>query len=186
MDIFLKIYCSGYFELIFLFVSLSLLFSIINKLLNKYSWYKICCAIAFVLYLIVILYATILNRENYPKIRELSLIPFASYKIAFNGNEEGFRTCFMNALLFFPLGCAFYGINSKKNFNLWYFVLFSLCFSLTIEIIQYIFCLGVAEVDDLIHNTLGSILAYLICCCSSKIIDLIINRMNYLKNSNKE
>lgn len=182
MDIFLKIYCSGYFELIFLFVSLSLLFSIINKLLNKYSWYKICCAIAFALYLIVILYATILNRENYPKIRELSLIPFASYKIAFNGNEEGFRTCFMNALLFFPLGCAFYGFNSNKKIKIWYFVLFTFGLSLIIEIVQYAFCLGSAEVDDLIHNTLGAVLAYFICCCFNKIINLIINQTDDIGN----
>ena len=138
-----------------------------------------------VLYIFVILYATVLNRESYIENRGLSLIPFASYKIAINGNEEGFRTCFMNALLFFPLGCAFYGFNNAKRIKLRYFVLFSFCLSLVIEILQYVFSLGTTEVDDLIHNTLGAVLAYFLCYCFTKIIDLIVAQIKNLRGSHE-
>lgn len=97
MGIFQRIYCSGYYELIFLFASLGFLFSIVNRLFKKYDWYKICCGIAFVAYIFVILYATVFHRESLLENRGISLFPFASYKIALNGNEEGFRVCFMNA-----------------------------------------------------------------------------------------
>lgn len=177
MGIFQRIYCSGYYELTFLFVSLAFAFSIVNKPFKKHDWYKICCGIAFVAYIFVILYATVFHRESLLENRGLSLIPFASYKIAFNGNEEGFRTCFMNALLFYPLGVAFYGFNNDKKIKLRYFILFAFCLSLIIEVSQYIFCLGTAEVDDLIHNTLGAVIGYFVCYVFSKLIDLVVKEI---------
>ena len=42
------------------------------------------------------------------------------------------------------------------------FFVFAFLFSFVIETVQYAFSLGVSETDDVINNTLGALLGYLI------------------------
>ena len=66
---------------------------------------------------------------------------------------------FGNILLFFPLPVVL-----KTYFKNWKFsrvFLVSLCLSIFIETMQYIFRVGVADIDDVILNTIGSCLGYL-------------------------
>lgn len=175
------IYTSTYSTLIIITLLISGMFSLFNYALKKYKWYNFCCALMFFAYIFVILYITIFCRESSAENRNICLIPFNSYLIAFRGNEEGFRTCFMNMLLFYPLGCLFLGVNSKIKVR--YLILFAFVLSLIIEIMQYIFGLGYSEMDDLIHNTMGVIISYYVVLYMSN----IICKIKYLfKSKNKD
>lgn len=74
------------------------------------------------------------------------------------------RTNFMNTILFYPVGL----FGSELLPNRWKYVqkavligiIFALM-SLGIEFCQYRYALGLAEVDDVIHNTLGALLGTL-------------------------
>jgi glycopeptide antibiotics resistance protein len=62
-------------------------------------------------------------------------------------------------LLFIPLGFLLPVLNKKFNrFNKT--IKISLALSLTIEILQYLFRVGQFDIDDIILNTIGSILGF--------------------------
>lgn len=62
-----------------------------------------------------------------------------------------------NLLLFVPLGfilCSMFHVKHRVLKA----VAVAACFSLTLEITQYVFALGYSDIDDLIMNTLGALL----------------------------
>ena len=106
---------------------------------------------------------SILTRFADAYTRELALEPFRSIKLYFHtGYEEWLRVLVMNMAMFYPLGCAFACFNKQVNIKPWMFFCFSFLLSVAIETVQYIFSLGVSETDDVIFNTLGAVLGYLI------------------------
>lgn len=63
----------------------------------------------------------------------------------------------------------------------WIIVVFAFAFSFCIEALQYIFHLGYAEVDDVIHNTLGAVIGILVFTILDKLFDkfkLLHNQKN--------
>jgi glycopeptide antibiotics resistance protein len=84
----------------------------------------------------------------------LNLIPFAA-----SGNMHGginFSEIILNCLFFIPLGLLL-GVNLKKTEFIWKLSLV-IMFSLTAEIIQFIFAMGAADITDVITNTTGGFL----------------------------
>ncbi|MEH6944090.1 VanZ family protein [Bacillus sp. JJ722] len=75
-----------------------------------------------------------------------------------------FYNTFGNVLLFLPLGIliSLVFVNVKHFSQVMYLSLFV---SFSVEVAQYITALGVFDVDDIILNTLGSILGFLILVC---------------------
>ncbi|MBP5153189.1 MAG: VanZ family protein, partial [Lachnospiraceae bacterium] len=71
-----------------------------------------------------------------------------------------------NIVWFVPMGAFFrlFDSGKKKPFSkgLIFAMLTGLCISLSIEILQFVFGKGLAEIDDLILNTLGVTLGYCI------------------------
>lgn len=63
----------------------------------------------------------------------------------------------MNILFFIPFGVLF----PRKNKGVIFLVVTSALFSVSIEILQFIFCLGVSEIDDVVANILGAIIGWL-------------------------
>ena len=107
---------------------------------------------------IAILYATILNRT--PGNYELILTPFAALSAA-RQQPELYREMLMNIFLFFPLGLTLSNALPRKwhrwgRIALTTFV--GCILSAGIEYTQYRYALGMAEVDDVICNTLGAFL----------------------------
>ena len=81
------------------------------------------------------------------------------------GLESFIVNIFGNVLAFAPFGFVL-PIISKSNRKLINIALLSLEFSLTVELIQLIFKVGIFDVDDLFMNTLGGILGgicFIIC-----------------------
>ena len=95
-------------------------------------------------------------------VKEISWIPLVKY---FEADEyyryEYSRGYLMNALLFVPMGLVVpflvdSGKGKKTGIVVGLTCLVALGFSFMIESLQYFLCLGYAEVDDLIFNTLGA------------------------------
>lgn len=73
----------------------------------------------------------------------------------------------LNILLFVPFGYLLKTLSERKSW-MWV-ILQGVLFSLLIECIQYTFCLGWFDIDDIINNTLGT--------CTGCISSLSVNRL---------
>ena len=98
-----------------------------------------------------------------PQCLEITIqwIPFYSYCRALFGESHLLLENFLNIVLFIPLGVFLFF--SMKDRGLLLSVLFAFSFSLIIESLQFILRKGECEVDDLIHNTLGCIIGFMLC-----------------------
>ena len=113
----------------------------------------LACVAAF-----IILYATILTRT--PGVPAVILTPFASLTAA-RVQPELYREMLMNVFLLFPLGLTLSNALPRKWHRWGKIALTTLAgciLSAGIEYAQYRYALGMAEVDDVICNTLGAFL----------------------------
>lgn len=105
-----------------------------------------------------ILYATIFNRSEGST--ALILTPFATFAAA-RQQPELYREMLMNIFLFSPLGLTLSNALPRR-WHRWVRItlttLVGCIFSAGIEYVQYRCALGVAEVDDVICNTIGSLI----------------------------
>ena len=100
--------------------------------------------------------------------RIFNVVPFKSRvddfkKLPLYNNYELFNfysNLIGNILLFVPLPSLLYFLVKVKSFK--NIFLFSLFFSVAIEFIQYIFKRGVADIDDIILNSLGALIGFLV------------------------
>lgn len=130
----------------------------------KRQWIaKIVLVLLLALWAAAALYQTIWSRtpgESHP----IRWFPLQSYfDMLCSGNLELFRSNYMNVLLFYPAGAILAALLSgpKKHpiLSVLGIVLLGL-FSVKIEVAQYRLEIGWAEMDDIIHNTSGSIIGY--------------------------
>lgn len=127
------------------------------------SWWRMGLAAALIVWFAVSLWGTILGRGG-NVFTPPQLIPFHSLREVFSGgNRELLRSNFMNMVLFYPAGVlAALALPEKWTSRRRLLVLCAVfaLYSLSIELVQYRFCLGQAEIDDIIHNTLGAVLGH--------------------------
>lgn len=98
----------------------------------------------FIIYIFVILYITLFSREIG---KEYIFKPlFWEYK------KQMWRDISLNMLLFVPFGFL---IRTKK---MWQGVFCGFLLSVFIEITQYFFRLGYCEPDDVLNNTIGTVI----------------------------
>lgn len=124
---------------------------------GKRRW-KVLCALALGVMLAVVFYLTLGNRgSGQYGVRLMPLQSFAAAKL----QREYYRTMLMNAFLFVPVGTAA-GLLLPESRKPWQRLLLTvlLCMglSLAIEWGQYALQAGWAETDDVICNTLGSLI----------------------------
>lgn len=109
--------------------------------------------ILFVAYVVFILYYTILSRS--PGISRADLRFMWAYREMFTGHPNWKKDVIQNLqniLFFIPFGVL-------MPVNKWSIVVaVALCFSLVVEITQYIGGFGLCELDDVICNTLGAMI----------------------------
>ena len=128
--------------------------------LDKDKTIKWLLIAAAVIYTAVFLYLTVIGRRPYHG-NHLQLEPFWSYKI-----PGEYRQIVYNILFFIPYGALLYLCFKKK----WQVILSAFVLSLTVEISQYVFRVGLCEIDDIIHNTLGVIIGMFAAVLIKKII----------------
>jgi glycopeptide antibiotics resistance protein len=127
---------------------------------QKHKNFRIYCASAFVIYLLIVLYITIFSRE--PEERRIDMELFRSYKLLFIDKNDFYYTQIVcNIIMTVPFGILFPVLNEKFRSVFLMFVS-GLVFSLLIELAQYFSGRGLFEFDDLFNNTVGALLGYLI------------------------
>lgn len=164
---FLWFYCLPIADALLLILMVSVVYCVLRQGLCKNRFWQSVIALLLLVWLIVIIIATLTDRtpDTFSAVPEL--LPFHSYRAVMAGeNPELLRSNFMNAVLFYPiglLGCdVLPGSWSRKRRVL---VAAGLCvlLSLGIECSQYLFALGQSEADDVIHNGLGALLGGAVC-----------------------
>ena len=148
------------------------LFLLLRSKLGEKTYWKAGVLLLFICWLFVIFFGTLGYRTEGDKLSEPILIPFYSYYTALNGgSEEIYRSNFMNIALFFPaglLGCDLLPKRWRPFFSVLLVTGLFMLISIGIEYIQFQFSMGLAEVDDVIHNSLGVLLGGVFCRVSIK------------------
>ena len=123
------------------------------------SWKEILWGLLLSIYLVIILGGTILNRAI-DKEFDMELIPFWSYfEVIVKKNMALVSQMIGNVLAFIPFGVLLPKVWERMR-NIRWVILSAVCVSLTLELSQLIFRLGLFEFDDVFHNTLGTVLGY--------------------------
>ena len=126
---------------------------------KKFPWGKIMLSLILAGYLLIVVYATLL-RGHSTFIRVYNLHLFRAWREAWNNfSVLNWANVLLNVALFVPLG----GLLPLlwKKCRKWYVTLpIGFGLSLAIELVQFVFCLGSCDVDDLFTNTLGTVIGY--------------------------
>ena len=114
----------------------------------------------FAIYIMIVLKLTVFRKNVYYPERQLNLTLFLDLIRTFNkmGPVVFLRLFLGNIGWFVPFGFLLPLCTSKGNMRKT--VLLGIAFSLTIEIAQFVLNKGVAELDDVILNTLGTAAGY--------------------------
>lgn len=120
---------------------------------NKWNVMATIWAAAFVF---IIHWITVLGRlENVGESYRYNLMPLWSIDAIKDGYVETIYEKVYNVILFIPLGLICTGFKKWQ-----YILLFGLCTSITIELLQFVTRTGMCETDDVICNAAGCIIGY--------------------------
>lgn len=128
--------------------------------------FRICCIILFILYILLLLYLTMYSRyygRGYVH-RSMNLVPLRTIFQYLNANINKsiiVTNLLGNVVAFIPMSFLM-PLISKKLSGFFRTVLAAATASLLIEITQYIIGVGAADIDDIILNTAGGMLGFLI------------------------
>ncbi|MCM1499680.1 MAG: VanZ family protein [Clostridium sp.] len=150
-----------------------------NPNVRKRDVIRVLSRICFVIYMVILVYFLLLSdgfgRGNQYMDFRYNLIPFREI-IRFIRYRQyiDFGSVLVNlagnVVAFMPFGALIRWVVNKRVF--WYqAVLYTLLFSLSVELLQLVARVGVFDVDDLILNTLGGLFGFWI-----YYILLLINR----------
>lgn len=171
--LFLWFYCLPISKAVILILLGTVLFLFLRKKFGDTLYWKAGIPLLFICWIAVILFGTLGQRTEGGNLSEPILKPFYSYYTALSsGNKELYRTNFMNTVLFYPAGLLGCAVLPRRRHKFRKIVLLTGLFALLsigIEYTQYRFGLGLAEVDDVIHNTLGTLLGAVACSASIKL-----------------
>ena len=118
-------------------------------------------------YLYMVLGITILSRVEVPT-RQLYFQLFRTFRNTFMAKKQ---IC-ENIIMFVPFSMLLYWLTPGCR-KWWKILLLGAGCSLVIEVTQWITMTGCFEVDDILTNTMGMIVGYLISICMIKIRNLI-------------
>lgn len=128
-----------------------------SKKLNKT---RILIWSVFLIYIVIVLGATLINRAPNSSNNYINTYVFETYMSIWYGYSSfEFRNLILNILMFIPFGFMLPLLFKKcEKFYITYFLIFGM--SLFIEISQLVSKRGLFEVNDLINNTLGGVIGY--------------------------
>lgn len=130
-----------------------------------------CCLVTYFYLLCWLLFVNVgpVVRETHFKEPLVHFIPFQNtYSYIQAAMKYNFSRHYLNALLSNVFGnivllvpWGFLGPLTFRNLvDAWKIAMSGFLISLFAELLQYVFCLGVFDIDDIIFNTLGTILGY--------------------------
>lgn len=129
---------------------------------KNYNVFKVTLAFVLAVYLILVYSSAVFSRDVIDTADEGGvLMPFWGYKLPMKFfPKQIIKQIIMNILMLMPIGMVFSIVINKKSFAVTVMSAF-LC-SLSIELLQLLMHRGYFEFDDLMHNTLGAALGWLI------------------------
>ena len=153
--LYIWIYCLEPQALALYAVYVTLVFSAFCRAYGSRRWLRPLLATALACCLVCVLWSTVLSRSA-GEYRSF-WFPLHTYLRVLQGDTtELLRSAVMNVVLFFPAGLIIAALMPRISLRQ-VLVGFAL-FSLGIELSQDFFSLGFAEIDDVLHNTLGAVL----------------------------
>lgn len=154
---FIRIYALPISHMILLAIIGMVIWTVAGRFMNK--WWKKINTVLLIISIFIILYVTIFCRSY--GAYEVSVIPFISFWKA-GMQEELYRTILLNCLMYVPFGLGLAGV-LPRDYPLkrcgFIMVLSGASVSLVSEGTQLLMNLGNAEVDDLIFNIFGMMIA---------------------------
>lgn len=128
-----------------------------------YDWkrgFRLSIGLLLFEYVFLIYGSTVFFRQT-AKMRLFDMTPLWSYASYFRGEDKNLLTeNIMNMVVFVPigflLGTGFQTMSWRK------IVLTGMSISIGIEILQFLFQKGFTELDDVIHNTIGCMIGYVL------------------------
>ena len=108
-------------------------------------------------YIFLLFCSTVFFRTT-SELRKYDFHPFWSYKAIQEGRADLLPENIMNVLVFIPVGLLLNVV--PKQMTWWKAVLIGCGISVTIETLQFFFMKGFSEVDDVVHNTLGTLIGF--------------------------
>ena len=126
-------------------------------------------------YIVLILIFTIFSRSRIgDQAYEIEL--FASYKkFMLYHDEDILWESLYNIIMFIPIGLFSCNLLKFKGS-----MIFGLLLSSLIEIVQYSWCIGTFEVDDIFNNTLGVFLGYIFMMVIKGILKILVYIKKYV------
>lgn len=148
-------------EIIFFLILFLTLIGVLLKLLKrkKLSRMQFFCWIVLYIFLSIIFASTIFTRA--PEERRYELYPFCSWKeVIIHQNTGCLEEIILNLILFLPIGGILPMLSKKIGWK--DATLIGFAISAVIELSQLTLCRGWFSWDDMIHNTLGCVIGYLV------------------------
>lgn len=126
---------------------------------KKLSWIKLVWLVVMICYLLVVCGATLLRRGDFYQGMQMQPL-FASYREAWaEFAVRDWRNLILNILMFVPFGFLLpVGIRKMRVF--WRTYLCGFIVTLGIEVIQLVSGKGIFEWDDILNNTVGTMIGY--------------------------
>lgn len=128
---------------------------------KPFPWLKAVLTLAFVGYITIVLFVTLLRYGGYGY-SSTNFHLFRAWREAWNNYSfKNWLNVLLNIAMFVPFGCLLPLLSS--HFKKWYVLLLTGAgASLFIEVMQYVTGRGLFDVDDLFTNTIGAALGYYI------------------------
>lgn len=148
-------------EIIFFMILFLILIGILLKQLKrkKLSRMQFLSWIALYVFLSIVFASTVFTRT--PGERFYEPVPFWSWReVIFNHNMELLEENILNIILFLPIGGILTTVSKRIGWKHAAGIGFGI--SAVIELSQLIFGRGWFEWDDMIHNTFGCVIGYLV------------------------
>lgn len=137
------------------------LFVVTYFILNGFKeGYRIIAKMALAEYVLLLFCSTVFFRKSV-EIPEYNFHPFWSYEAS---QQDGMNYLLaenaMNVVAFMPIGALLCG--AFQSMTWWKAALIAGGLSISVEVMQFVYRLGFAEVDDVMHNIIGCVLGYML------------------------
>ena len=158
---------SGYHPAV-IYVALAFFVSIALAATLVYCWkhrksMDTVSAVALLIWFLVVLFLTLFSRLGNEATTRVFSTPFHGLlKAMKQGDMEFLTDFFLNILLFVPIGFLIPRIDPKYLKKISFSLLGGIMLSTMIEGIQFLTGLGMSDVDDVISNSLGALIGYLL------------------------
>lgn len=114
-------------------------------------------------YMFLVFAQTVLIRRNAPE-AYYQLIPLWVHGIGLKSHSDIFNQMLANVVMFIPIGFLAAIVLKKYSF------IVGISFSLTIELIQYFAHKGMCETDDVISNSMGTLIGIILFLLTKKVL----------------